>query len=351
MAFSWELLAVKNVATHRPVIAQSLFRSRPKRCHNAFENLAKMKSRVPTKLFADNNVDVGDGRGTYRPFVEYALKSWSEFASHRDIREGEIPSVPEDLRSNSSPSKYPPGSEVRITAGLMNPNIPTVYGRYALIETLGDAGATDYFGGIQVLNFVLMPSPEISMPVFGADVVSLPGDKHLIVIDFQPLRDGGYLDLHPKYEGKLREIHERYSQLDILPWGGDIPDAASRYFSKYALWTRLGGSKGNTDGEKTDTNSNDALHTVQTTLYHAFCEYFDLYLEALDHELSGGGEAGNEAVALSSDQLSDRKISLTGYLNYRSENDPARPMLRRLYGDTFCERLISEVLFPAGARM
>mmetsp|Transcript_8208 Transcript_8208/g.17822 ORF Transcript_8208/g.17822 Transcript_8208/m.17822 type:complete len:164 (-) Transcript_8208:368-859(-) len=103
--------------------------------------------------------------------------------------------------------------------------------------------------------------------------------------------------------------------------------------------------------KKTDTNSNDALHTVQTTLYHAFCEYFDLYLEALDHELSGGGEAGNEAVALSSDQLSDRKISLTGYLNYRSENDPARPMLRRLYGDTFCERLISEVLFPAGARM
>jgi len=33
------------------------------------------------------------------------------------------------------------------------------------------------------------------------------------------------------------------------------------------------------------------------------------------------------------------------YLNYRRENDPARPMLTRLYGNEWTERVISEVLF------
>ena len=33
------------------------------------------------------------------------------------------------------------------------------------------------------------------------------------------------------------------------------------------------------------------------------------------------------------------------YLNYRRENDPARPMLSSLFGKEFTESLIKEVLF------
>jgi phycoerythrobilin:ferredoxin oxidoreductase len=33
------------------------------------------------------------------------------------------------------------------------------------------------------------------------------------------------------------------------------------------------------------------------------------------------------------------------YLNYRKANDPARPMLTRLYGEEYTEKAISEVLF------
>mmetsp|Transcript_7751 Transcript_7751/g.11341 ORF Transcript_7751/g.11341 Transcript_7751/m.11341 type:complete len:156 (-) Transcript_7751:70-537(-) len=36
----------------------------------------------------------------------------------------------------------------------------------------------------------------------------------------------------------------------------------------------------------------------------------------------------------------------TDYLNYRRANDPARPMLRSLYGEEWTERLIEGVLFP-----
>ena len=33
------------------------------------------------------------------------------------------------------------------------------------------------------------------------------------------------------------------------------------------------------------------------------------------------------------------------YLQFRKDNDPARPMLRSLFGDEFCESLINNVLF------
>jgi Ferredoxin-dependent bilin reductase len=47
--------------------------------------------------------------------------------------------------------------------------------RAALLETSGQT---------QVLNFVMFPHPEYDLPIFGADLVSLPG-LHLICIDLQ----------------------------------------------------------------------------------------------------------------------------------------------------------------------
>ena len=35
----------------------------------------------------------------------------------------------------------------------------------------------------------------------------------------------------------------------------------------------------------------------------------------------------------------------TDYLNYRRDNDPARPMLKSLYGEEWTEKLIGEILF------
>jgi phycoerythrobilin:ferredoxin oxidoreductase len=34
------------------------------------------------------------------------------------------------------------------------------------------------------------------------------------------------------------------------------------------------------------------------------------------------------------------------YIRYRHENDPARPMLKSLYGESWTERLLSQVMFP-----
>lgn len=204
---------------------------------------------------------------------------------------------------------------------------------------------------IHVLNFVLFPNTNIrnvitkeyiGLPIFGADIVSLPGNKHLVAIDFQPALplDSGYNMLPEKYsaiESSLEEIHAKYQRGDapMLPWGGDIPPQATRFFSPYALWTRL--------------SDDEAIQKVDDAVWAAFQEYLDLYLNLMrcvQEDISAGdleiiednsteGEGGNPVYQGQVD-----------YLEYRRANDPARPMLQRLYGDDWTERVISSVLFP-----
>jgi hypothetical protein len=51
----------------------------------------------------------------------------------------------------------------------------------------------------------------------------------------------------------------------------------------------------------------------------------------------------------SSDDQENRRSHQGEYLEYRLANDPARPMLKSLYGPEWTERLLNEVLFPKGA--
>jgi phycoerythrobilin:ferredoxin oxidoreductase len=207
---------------------------------------------------------------------------------------------------------------------------------------------------IHVLNFVMFPTPHIrdasssahvGIPIFGADIVSLPGNKHLVALDFQPVlpinnEDGSSSKLFPeKYshlETKLLAIHAKYQKDNddtsetLLPWGGDIPPQALRWFSPYALWTRLG-----------DEN---AMQTVSTTVWDVYREYVDLYFELMD-AVQKDLDDGKLEVA----PEEENNPVLSGqreYLEYRRINDPARPMLQKLYGKDWAEELIDEVLFP-----
>jgi len=96
--------------------------------------------------------------------------------------------------------------------------------------------------GVRVLNFVAFPFPEFDLPVFGADLVSLPGG-HLIMIDLHPMMN---LDHHAALVYPLlTSIHAKYQSkpgqkddTSKLPWGGDLPQEALPFFSSCALWSR-----------------------------------------------------------------------------------------------------------------
>ncbi len=316
--------------------------------------------------------------GIYRAFMNYA---WDKLYSSGLIKHNTSNQINESNEQgfliNSSPaSRSPEGTvvnvEIQCKRGTDQGSLRL--GRFALLETLTPSKnnqkeddndddtkqqMVSYDQGIHVLNLVLFPNIHqeflLPLPILGMDLVSLPGGKHLIAIDFQPITQ---LDPHDvkqkrllfpnygkyaKYECKIQELYEKHvvNQKEILPFGGEIPQPASRFFSPYALWTRL----------KSDDMDNRALQIIHNEIFCAFCEYFDLYLELLvdvqkDLQDSNGEGKINET-QLDNDEISfeDIKQGHCDYLSYRQQNDPARPMLTRLYGNQWTEEVISEILF------
>lgn len=306
----------------------------------------------------------------YRKFHDYG---WKQLISDGNT---ELDTVPEQLKSNTSPvkGKGTPGTSIVANirsiskcpclstdkAGNHNKSVLRL-ARSALLETQlpsGDALITPF--AIHVLNFVLFPSPHIrdqnqsdgylGLPIFGADIVSLPGNKHLVALDFQPVLplDNGVVGTNEKeqsslfphqyshLEEKLEAIHSKYQNkksesASLLPWGGDIPPQAQRFFSPYALWTRLG--------------DEHAVDTVNTVVWQAFQEYIDLYVELM-HAVQEDVHEGKLQVVAQDDGDNAALKGQIDYLKYRRTNDPARPMLQRLYGNEWAENVIETVLFP-----
>lgn len=331
------------------------------------------------------------GNGLYQPYYDYAWNKLREISQAIQVMEQDI--VPPDLKWNCAPSSassstspsttttthiHVKGSQFvlhpqeRMTiahsaAGTpeSSPPSPLHYARSALLETIAavptlwhksnNTGATSTnttLPGIHVLNFVIFPNINYDIPIFGADIVSLPGNRHLVAIDLQPVRvrvpaatktslqeEGktneveGVLNLSKDHLYRLKELHAKHVQK--FPWGGDIPKAAQRFFSPYALWTRLIHDHGR-------ERDYDPIHLLQTDLFRCFQDYLDLYgdivVEAAtlqdDHNHYYGPEIRHSIERGQSD-----------YVSYRYMNDPARPLLKRLYGEEWSERLLSEVLF------
>ena len=167
---------------------------------------------------------------------------------------------------------------------------------------------------LQVLNLVIFPKLNYDLPFFGADLVTLPGG-HLIAIDMQPLfsQNEAY---QAKYSDPILPMFHKYQQ--DLPWGGDFPQEAQRYFSPAFLWTRP-----------------SEIEVVENKVFAAFSDYLDAYINFVEQA---------EEVK-DRQQLSAILQAQKSYTNYRAEKDPARGMLTRLYGSKWTEEYIHGFLF------
>lgn len=245
--------------------------------------------------------------GLYRPFCEHALSRLVESGLFEPSTD-----IPTHLQRNEAPAKgMPPGTLVKIETRALLPRSNNVaYARCALLETILP---NEHFStcGIQVMNLVVFPSPHTNLPVWGVDLVSLPGDKHLLAMDVQPMtKHETYHDL------AFQDWHEMYVK-NTLEWGGDIPEQAQKFFSPNLLWTRLKGE--------------EALPIIQEHVRDAFVAHLELYLQLVEEYSTD-------------DTLKDN--CQEEYLQYRLTNDPARPMLQSLYGAEWTEQLLTQVLFP-----
>ena len=252
-----------------------------------------------------NNINTGTAvpppvKDIYLPFWEHATKVLEE-------------------RLKPSLTSYP------IPDGFESKEAITGKGkRQALVKTLSHAYSTPALrqiraarvhGGssLQVLNFVIFPDMRYDLPFFGADLVTLPGG-HLIALDMQPLfHSDAYKAM---YSNPLKEDFERHQQ--HLPWGGDFPEEAARFFSPCFLWSR----------PKED-------EVVETHVFDAFKTYLDRYLDFVEKA---------EPVT-DPERLKEIKESQIAYIRYRAEKDPARGMFLRFYGEEWTEEYIHGFLF------
>ena len=261
--------------------------------------------------------------GTFRVFADHA---WKELEGLTNLVEPI--SLPDEFAANVVPAKAPPNHLVRLSARALrgvDAQSPIRYARMALIETVPmttsddkDDSKTDKIttAGVQVLNLVVFPSLQSNLPVWGADFVSLPGDKRLVLLDAQPMT------LNASYEHVFDEWHQK-RVIDKFSWGGDMPAEVESFVSSKALWTRFADDK---DGSP--------LEMIQGPLLDAFDEHLKLYLELLKSTTIETAE-------------STSNNEQANYIRYRIKNDPARPMLKSLFGEEYTENILHDVLFPS----
>ena len=168
-----------------------------------------------------------------------------------------------------------------------------------------------------VLNFLIIPNTIYNVPFFGVDFVSLP-NSHLLVLDFQPS-----LKIENQYSNKLLEqlLKLKNRCHSSLPIAEKMSADLTRFFSPGLIWSKL------PKEERSDI-------LIANELYDSFTEYLKLYLEILF-------EIKEANVNLQKELINGQN----NYLQYRTDNDPARPMLSSLFGRDFTESLIREVLF------
>ena len=168
-----------------------------------------------------------------------------------------------------------------------------------------------------VLNFLIIPKSQYNVPFLGIDFVSLP-NYHLIVLDFQPS-----LSIDKQFDKDLLkelitmkdEFHQK------VPMAAKMSSQIAEFFSPGVIWSKL---------PKDDTSEN----LININLYQTFQKYLDLYLNILFRAEEVDLEVQKELI---NGQMH--------YLEYRKFKDPARPMLKILFGETFTESLINNLLF------
>jgi Ferredoxin-dependent bilin reductase len=328
-------------------------------------------------------------------YHSFATAAWNRLL---DVCGRNLEMVPldEQLSFRESPAPGGAGGTVRVSIRAARGKTPTQsssggadppsasliqYARFALLETLTTTSDDDdecclQTSGIQVLNLVIFPTASSGLPVFGADFVALPGDKHLLLLDAQPMmRVAANANANPKdetppnFRDHWKAWYERHGIAEQFPWNSELPEAILPYISPYALWTRLGSgsSRRKTTAESTTNaaakfveteapsppppDDDDPIAHITGPGRQAFLDHLEIYLELIQSLENSTLSSSSSSSSSSSNSSADTSAAahqsqLIDYVQYRLDNDPARPMLKRLYGEEWTELVLEKVLFP-----
>ena len=184
---------------------------------------------------------------------------------------------------------------------------------YKLIRmTVLDAGPRT-----QVFTSLWYPDPKYNLPVLGVDLLQFQQNKHLCIVDFQPIQETEN-DHDQEYEHLLEPIRSQYPSLQGKMTQRFYDEDA--FFSKQMLLGRA--------------DANNALDVVFQELLPAYQAYVKTHVDLVQ-----------------SSQPQDARVPEilkrhAAYDNYSSKRDPAHGLLASAFGQEFADDYVYDVLFP-----
>lgn len=214
----------------------------------------------------------------------------------------EVVALEDRFASATSAPRKPGGGAVTTTAReARTPVLARM--RSALVVPEGE-------GFPRVLNVVAWPRPGLDLPIFAADLVTLP-NGHLFAFDLHPTATDA---------GNARALKaQKQAPASKLPPGGALPPEVKPFFSARHVWSRV------------PLDADGVAEAVDETLK----TYLAAYLALAD-----------DAPQCSPSDAADVAARQCAYSDYRRSKDPARPMFSALYGEDWTESFIKSFLFP-----
>jgi phytochromobilin:ferredoxin oxidoreductase len=238
---------------------------------------------------------------SYKKFVQFAL---DETKLHTHL-------IPSPLQENFN---YMMSMDGKAELQMLSFKAPKI----RLIRSLYIEGT----GGMQVLDFAVLPEPEYDMPIFCGNFFTT-ANTNIVVLDLNPLHDvinqKTYKD---KYYKSIIPLGLKYSEL--LPWGGKLTSESLKFFSPIVIWTKF--------------SSSQNKHSI---LYSAFMDYYKAWLELMNM-----AKAETDAAKISYNCEAQHR-----YLTWRAEKDPGHGLLKKLIGETLAKEVVNNFLFNGSTEL
>lgn len=163
--------------------------------------------------------------------------------------------------------------------------------------------------GTWILNAVVFPSEAYATPILGIELLVFRERMHLIVADLYPLREA---DL-----GVMDDIGPRFDDVGEAP---DMPEWATRIFSRRPVFRKPRGSATLADGARAVRLVTERWLSLATV-----------------------------ARPVEDDEATSTRARRDAYIRSHAEDEPANPFLAKTFGEVLGKRLVDEVLFPHAA--
>lgn len=180
----------------------------------------------------------------------------------------------------------------------------------------------------QVFTSLWYPQPEYNLPVLGTDLLQFNHDRHLCVVDFQPIQSSEQEHAQP-YEHILKPIRDLYPSLQ-----GQMTKRfydENHFFSNQMLYSRF--EELHNANKESSSSIPKEDHPAYRDLFPAYQEYVKTHLQLIQ-----------SATPQKEDSATVKKAQ-AAYDTYSADRDPAHAMFSKVFGPKFADSFVYDVLF------